>query len=1324
LLLIQDEIGRRWSACEEASHIVGALLHVGDIDGAVAFVDQAPAQGYEVVDALLDAGEFSRARALFERLEPLQQLLNGRSPDNLLEVSELQDWVRRVIHFRDADQVLRAIRRLCKAARLPDMETSQEDLDELASHLRREAVRSIVIEQEGVDFAEVGQRFGIDADTLAGLRIHAGIAAAERGAIDSALTYFREAITHAAFSGVANASRRQAALIAARNGDVSLAETIFEGLRVPAIADLDGIADQDAPEHLACAVLKHAELAAILGRQVAAAPASDRQALRPLQYHAEAIGRLLGRACLEPLPVHAGEVARAARAALTYLDRVQPSSSEFYALHQVAAATPVLGKALLQAGALCGEKEFALTIAEFDRAFAEPDGTNGARTNLRREVAVEVYRCTGDTAEASRRLEPMVEALLENTPTQQIDELASLASSFAQIGDVARAKALLARMPDESLGYARPPKKDPQYTMWRDLLEHADAADPAGRPRRVAMLVRQVTGMMQTEGYSAAHRIAAPLLKEAAMCDAQTGWRAGQLLVQQGAINWARLVDALLFGLVKRRPDLVLAATVTWCELALPYYMEPYFSESELGAFIEVVLSAAYPADVHAIADLLFAAIETESRAHERAALLDRLCQAAKSRGAWTRTMEDVRVRWRAESPRPRHSYTPSRYDDVPSLPELKAKLEQDAANGEISYEAAHAFNRLAPSSDFILAKDLFDRWDVIQRDTRARFIVINLAIDSGQPDFARALMNSYEIKNDDRATWTEWTGGSSLRCFKAKLRLDGAQVHQEAYDDFVGALAAGRESIMSVLLEQDEIFPTLTDVPDWAGMWDAMTEQLATTREHALGAAFDVGDSSSLSDEDLIVSLFAWAMALPLDELHRHALSGALRLKATKGSRPVFVQMVRRLLAGTGNEPADGIHLLLLDTSDSAAPELDHEVLQLTNHADYAVAESASVLARRWGLSPSRKAEALPSFYSLILEGDDNFERPQLVDAASGAMLVEDSLGWTHAFEDQINLLTGSCVSAAHVRHRCRMFIEQWGGLDAFGKAATKRLEAELRRLDMRMTYVRPHIVVAARALRYVAGELRRAGAIPDAVTPMLLHMMGYPAPRPPLILPMSRPTFICRPALDDTNWRASEEDWLNGATGDTRPLEVGSDTVVVEVCEFHIRNSRRTFHMRRIRGPGLKLDDDDRDFDGFDLLPRALWLGQMLAMSRTPASTIARKLLISWIPEVPRYRLTICPHWLQRLAWHPHPSNELVFLDKDDILIARSVWWRDGGPVDIDDDVIWGQGTYLSLTPAGRQQLEGLTGPLNVRVHVRRSYIPGSFDEVEQSRLAESRD
>jgi hypothetical protein len=60
----------------------------------------------------------------------------------------------------------------------------------------------------------------------------------------------------------------------------------------------------------------------------------------------------------------------------------------------------------------------------------------------------------------------------------------------------------------------------------------------------------------------------------------------------------------------------------------------------------------------------------------------------------------------------------------------------------------------------------------------------------------------------------------------------------------------------------------------------------------------------------------------------------------------------------------------------------------------------------------------------------------------------------------------------------------------------------------------------------------------------------------------------------------------------------------------------------------------------------------------------------------------------------------------------------------VDSDEDVSWAHGWYLSLTPPGRQQIEQLSGPLDVRVHVRRDFTSVSRDRAKSFRLAESRD
>lgn len=51
----------------------------------------------------------------------------------------------------------------------------------------------------------------------------------------------------------------------------------------------------------------------------------------------------------------------------------------------------------------------------------------------------------------------------------------------------------------------------------------------------------------------------------------------------------------------------------------------------------------------------------------------------------------------------------------------------------------------------------------------------------------------------------------------------------------------------------------------------------------------------------------------------------------------------------------------------------------------------------------------------------------------------------------------------------------------------------------------------------------------------------------------------------------------------------------------------------------------------------------------------------------------------------------------------VAQIAWWRDGRPIDNDEEVVWGY-MYVSLTPAVRTQLELSTEPLQVDVCVRR--------------------
>ncbi|VWD11047.1 hypothetical protein BLA50215_03237 [Burkholderia lata] len=215
-----------------------------------------------------------------------------------------------------------------------------------------------------------------------------------------------------------------------------------------------------------------------------------------------------------------------------------------------------------------------------------------------------------------------------------------------------------------------------------------------------------------------------------------------------------------------------------------------------------------------------------------------------------------------------------------------------------------------------------------------------------------------------------------------------------------------------------------------------------------------------------------------------------------------------------------------------------------------------------------------------------------------------------------------------------------------------------------------RPHIAVAARVLRYVAEEIRRGGAIPDEVASGLLYTMGYPAPRTPLILPAPRPAFISRPAQDETRWNEEEETWLSGVNDDVARMRTGSDLIVAEVSEFHIRRSSRVFGMKRIRALALAVDIARLDHDLFDLLPPSIWLGRPLPMSFTPSETIVRRVSTSGKSEMARVRLAICAYWLQQLEWfalsceRPHfprgeASRRLNSLRGAERL-GRSPWFR----------------------------------------------------------------
>ena len=1277
LLLCRDEVGRRESALEYADQLPLAMLAVGDIDAALSFVQDFPSRGYEVVDALLARGDFERAKDLFESLEPLSQLHTSKFQNygHQHNIKEFERWARRAFHFRDLEQIQTSIDHLATEGLRQPEKVAPETVAALRLHLRREAAEAILLQKDGADPQELCSKLGVADQDRPSVMVHAGLAASDRGNTAQALALFDTAAALHGFDEVPNGLRRRMALIAVTAGRHDLAAALFDKLVAPTISMCDDETDLAGLSEVVGAVMQHARLCTLLDKPLPTATLSKHIFLQPFQEHATKVGVLLGRVAKENATVPAGGVQDAARIALGYLLRLNSKGDGRVDLPK-------------------DRTVFVLSAL-------------GGTWYLRRTLAVDAYRIDGDRAGAVGRIDALAAELQENTPSEQIDGLADLAIALSAVGAVERAQQLLARVPEHCLGYALAPKKDPQYAIWRDILVLANSAAPENRAKRISHLMRQVGGMTETEGSSAAHRLTMSLIDEAMQVGPRFGFEVSKALEDWHLIGWPNRVDLLMIGMVRRSPELVMACATVWCGLSLPFYMEPYHRDPHhVGDFIDIASDAAGPGQIGPLAQMLLEGIEVTSRAHERVALLQRLRTAAAKHGLSSAGLDAAIDRWTSEAPEPRHSYTPSKYDAETTLGELERAFEADG--DDLNYNAPYRFKVLAEAAPLHLVQSVFERWEVLQDDARCRFMMVRRLAAAGDVDYARKLVLGYETSNDPWSSWSQWMGGGKFLYFEAKQLLDGPFMHPAAFENIVDSVTAGQENNQSLLTELDSILPVISATQDWPAIWSLLEEQMACTREFKLGRPFEPSELA-LSDLELLEELLHFAFRLPVTEVQRHARNCALRLSGQTGhGQALFKSLMQRLLAGDSDAPLQALQTLLAGKNVDLAPQVGAAVAALVSHRDIAVAESAALLSYRWGVTVSTGAKPLPLFYQLELDGTSEGELA-FKDDRTGAMRIESPLGWTQMLRSTAQRLAEAArIDEMTVRRRAAIFIQEWGGLEAFGPSAVKRLESQLRALDMQITYLKPHALIAVLALRHVAGELRWAGKLNRRDMPTLLERLNSPLPPRPLSLPQVRPEWIRSPLLDrHAGWSERDQNWVDEVDGDIARFPGQHDGhVVAEVSRFKIFKPRQSEHrLYRYRAPLAQVDGDDFDAS-YHQLSAAVWLGRVVPLDEELAPTLIRRVVCSIDMgfDSAAYPLALCPNWLKRLRWRAHGDDHNVFVDAGGAVVAKLYWWREGGPVDIDADSLWSEGCYLTLTQAGLVQFVAVRGKVAIHVFASR--------------------
>jgi hypothetical protein len=641
-------------------------------------------------------------------------------------------------------------------------------------------------------------------------------------------------------TGFQRGERTHAAALALRLGRPELARALIEGVAAPSLsAWADAVQAEELRRGL-WRIVQFARVRAELGLAPEPGSLPANALMAALQRHLETIGALRGAGLagsppsLPPLP--------ALRAALHTLESGSSGGDEHdYERWRVDLVLEEVVAAMIDAAIALGPATRDEFVVHLEARLSA--GGRLSRGSICRALAFRVFREDHNTDEAIRRLK-LAERRLESTPGEHLAEIARDAVVLVKIGSPERARGLLAALHDHGLGYALAPKKDPQYLFWKELLVKACSVDPSGRHARLAVFGRLLQGLSQTEGRSAGRRLVDSFAAEAAQ--AGPGWAAAALdkLEDSGLATWPDLVNGVVLGVARVRPDLARVCSLVYGRLGLPWT-----GDSHPTPFVKLI-AVAPGDDVAPQASEALTCIETDGHPDTRVRLLTEVLDSAARRGeALDHSPLD---RWRNETPGKERD--DDHFAHVTNLSDLRAEL---AGGLPADWNAVRAFEYLAPRADFAELKALYSQEPAFGKEVGSMAAFARAAVAAGALGDAVPVLQAlreHAAKGGGCADWRD--GAAALRYFEVDIQLRGEPARAEAFEALAGALAEGRESGRALLHELCDLLEAVCSRPPWSEAWNSLVEQLQHFREYRLATDLSPLERSEADAEETLSDL------------------------------------------------------------------------------------------------------------------------------------------------------------------------------------------------------------------------------------------------------------------------------------------------------------------------------------------------------------------------------------------------------------------------------------------------------------------------------------
>jgi hypothetical protein len=1298
IMLAQDEVGRRASVMESATGLVDATVALGDLDAARVALDEIHEEGQQwtVVDALMAADRVEEARTLFDAHAPFAGL-DGRDRMALTDEFEKRfaAWAKRAVLFLDEEQIERELGRV--------LDVAENDFrEEFTGLAGSEIAMAFFAANPCLDLDALCARWSARPVDRVRFAIEGAVTSYGAGEEKRAEKLLAVAADDPHLGMVHDSWPLEAADLALRVGRRDLYARLLAAAPLRGLGDMPRFSSEKVEDY-GQALVRGIVLGVVGGVPFdpPKAPGSRHMAgiQRRLVVIATAIGETRAGGAMP-----GSRIERLASSALRYVASVRWSPNEddtpYFRQEEIGQSLLTVLFDLARTAGVGGEPVARVVDAE---TAASPILRRWS--SFRRSAALSAFALDGDAAAAAARLETALDDIDFSDPREEVEERARFAVDFAEIGSADRARDILVGLREAAFGVYLAAKKDAQYEMWVDLLALANAADPVGRRDRARVLLHLIEGLEETEGYDMGRRMVRQVLQEAMSADLATaaealGWATGQ-----GRSSWDGVVDSVLRGLVARRPDRCRDALTVWGWLCLPWYAEPYGGTNRLGSFLTEVVAACPEADLPELEADALAPISMLAPAGSRLALLRVLGTACTVRGGGATIREAIDVAATvADDPDDDASGADPRnrsYVRLATLTEVEDAIAEETAfqarergegmvelSVEPGWNLRSAIVRVVGHSAWADVEAFAHRHPTFLTEPDLALAVARVAVAADARGEAERLLDPGLSGDRDREGWAWPNDRGTLRRHEARRLLGLPDVHEAARRDLLRDLAARRYAVSGMLWSTDRIFPLLFEDVPWPRLWDALEEQIRTTRDFARGQLLDeaIVASPPADDDDLLVTLFLQAFGMEVTVLGDCAARAALEL-LEHGRVAFFEQLIDRLLLQADHS------LFAADLLDRAAGiEAVREVFRprlpaLTRHADLAVVATALSLAMRWGETVRMEVGDLPAFYGLHLPMAAGPDHVGAADARTRGMVLEDPLGWTRDWTGEVTMIADAGdVSEDHVRRRVAQLVGGWGGVARFGHAGTKALEARLSRLGFKLTYRRPHVVGTLQALRHVAAELLHAGRFDSEEVFGLARMLLVDPGRPLAPSPERRPDDVEARLPATMHGDGDRDAWLDSVADDLEATPPPG--VLAETCVVTTRTMRREVVRETFASTSLNAMDPSGVDATTASLPEVSWRDGRLAVTYDRSEAYAGFVAIHRhvrIERLPFEILVLCPHAAAALGWRPAPRSVHCYLDASGDRMAWTTWWRDGLPQAVDEDGLSAEGQRVCLSAAG---------------------------------------